>query len=56
LNIPAGFDVLLVPFIEIDDRFSFLMSEKWINRFSIMSGIEKHFIERAQGETLRKLD
>lgn len=35
--------VLLASVIEIDERLNVLVIEKHVNRFGIMSGIEKHF-------------
>ncbi|MCY9668253.1 hypothetical protein M5X11_25570 [Paenibacillus alginolyticus] len=48
--------ILLASVVKIDERLDVLVIEKQINRFGIMTGIEEHFVYRAQGETLLEFD
>lgn len=56
LDVAVRCRILLAAVVEIDERLDVLMIEKQIDGFRIMGGIEKHFVYRAQGESLLEFD
>ncbi|MDH6671426.1 hypothetical protein M2277_002076 [Paenibacillus sp. LBL] len=53
-DLGVGGSILFRSDIEVDKRLDVLSVEPFVDSFGVMSGIEQHLIDCAQGETLRK--
>lgn len=54
LHFAARCRIFHAPGVEINERLHVVSTKKLVNRFGVVSGIQEHFVHRAQGESLLK--